>query len=121
MFFSQNLIVFLTLLLSCLSFVFLLAKIKTGLPCPIFFSDVKSFYIHWYRRLGDLIDPCGYFDIPNGYNNEENLAGCFNGETGFSLFFELVMWPIADHIGWTQIITCLLKTIVQNQFFFCAY
>jgi len=29
-------------------------------------SDEKPFYTHWYRRPGDLIDPCGHFDFKMG-------------------------------------------------------
>ena len=44
---------------------------------PIFVSDVKPFYNHWYCCPGDLTEPCSHFDIPNCYYVEETCSTCF--------------------------------------------
>ena len=47
-------------------------------------SDKKPFFTHWYRRPGDIVDPCGHLDIPDDYNIVLTFANCLNGEIGSS-------------------------------------
>lgn len=47
----------------------------------IYASYVKPFYANWYRRPGDLINPCSPFDVPNDCNIKESCAIYFNGKT----------------------------------------
>ena len=47
-------------------------------------TDDNPFCTHWYRRPGDLTDPCGHMDLPVQYAVNETCASCFQGEMGSS-------------------------------------
>lgn len=52
------------------------SKTKAGFDYLQFFkiaSNEKPFSTHWYRQPGDIIDPCGHFDIPDDNNIERTL------------------------------------------------
>ena len=60
-------------------------KTKAGFSYLEFYriaTEEKPFYTHWYRRTGDLTDPCGHNDLPEGFQVDETCASCCLGETG---------------------------------------
>ena len=57
---------------------------RTGFSCLKLYriaSDKEPFFEQWYGNGTDL-DPCGHFDLPNGYQENETCGRCLLGETG---------------------------------------
>ena len=59
---------------------------NSGFHCLQLFriaSDDEPFHDQWYRR-NDGVEPCGHFDIPNGYDIHNTCGRCLEGENGSS-------------------------------------
>ena len=76
-------------------------KTKAGFYYLQFFkigTDDNSFYTHWYRRPGDLTDPCCHMDLPVHYAVNETCAKCFQGEMGSSVVHYVQNGTLTDAI-----------------------